>query len=161
MNITIIYVGQLKESYFSEAVAEYEKRLIGFATVKNVYIKESRVDDTSSSNADFNAAIEDEGTRILQAMPPPSKAVGIALCIEGKLFSTEKLKDVFENARFDGKDLCFVIGGSRGLSEKVKSACAIRLSMSPMTFPHRLARVMLLEQIYRCSSIIKGSKYHK
>lgn len=161
MNITIIHVGQLKESYFAEAVAEYEKRLIGFANVKSIHIKESRVDDNSSSEAYFNAALEDEGTRIIQALPSVTKAVSIALCIEGKLFSTDELKDVFDNSRHDGKDLCFVIGGSRGLAEKVKSACSLRMSMSPMTFPHRLARVMLLEQIYRYSSIIRGGKYHK
>ncbi|OGO88713.1 MAG: hypothetical protein A2Y17_06125 [Clostridiales bacterium GWF2_38_85] len=161
MNITIIHVGQMKESYFTEAVAEYEKRLSKFCTVKNIYIKEARIDDNNVSETEISSALELEAENILEALPPAAKCVNIALCIEGKLFSTEKLYDMINSARLDSKDLCFVIGGSRGLSEQVKSKCTYRMSMSPMTFPHHLARVMLLEQIYRCASIIQGSKYHK
>ena len=161
MNITINHVGKMKEAYYAEAVEEYEKRLSKFSTVKNIYIKEARIDDNSVSDAEINSALENEAGRILEALQPNSKCVNIALCIEGKLFSTEKLCEIIDETRFDGKDICFIIGGSRGLSEQVKSKCIYRMSMSPMTFPHRLARVMLLEQIYRCASIIMGSKYHK
>lgn len=161
MNINIIHVGQLKEKHFSLAAAEYEKRLSGFCKLNNIYIRESRLNKDVCSESDIAKILDDEGTRIINILPKSKKVIYIALCIEGKDFSTEDLKDLFDKARNDGLDFYFIIGGSHGLSDKVKSICHLRFSMSRMTFPHRLARVMLLEQLYRCSSMIRGGKYHK
>lgn len=157
MGIILIHVGQLKEKYFADAVAEYEKRLSSFCRVTNVLIKDIPVE----SEAQISSVLQSEGERILQVMSKHPKCLFVALCIESKGYSTYDLLALLEKATHNGQDLGFIIGGSHGLSDKVKTACAERMSMSGMTFPHRLARVMLLEQIYRCSSIIKGSKYHK
>ena len=157
MNVILIHVGQLKEKYFADAVAEYEKRLGGFCRLTNVLIK----DTPAENEAQIELALQNEGEKILQAMSKHPKCLFAALCIEGKSYSTYDLLSLIDKATLRGQDIGFIIGGSHGLSEKVKAACAERMSMSSMTFPHRLARVMLLEQIYRCSSIIKGSKYHK
>lgn len=157
MNIVLIHVGQLKEKYFADAVSEYEKRLGGFCKIINVLIKDIPVE----SEAQIEPALQSEGERILQAMAKFPRCLFVALCIEGRGYSTADLAELIENAALHGQDIGFIIGGSHGLADKVKSACTERMSMSKMTFPHRLARVMLLEQIYRCSTIIKGGKYHK
>ena len=157
MNVILIHVGQLKEKYFADAVAEYEKRLGRFCRLTNVLIKDMPTD----SEGQIESALQNEGERILQAMAKHPRCLFTALCIEAKSYSTFDLVELFEKATQNGQDLGFIIGGSHGLSDKVKAACAERMSMSAMTFPHRLARVMLLEQIYRASSILKGGKYHK
>lgn len=155
MNVTIIHVGDLKEDYYAEAVKEYEKRLCRFCRVKNVEIKEEKLPDKPSDGA-IKAALEAEGKKITDAMP--ERSYKIALCVEGKQLSSEELAAVIENAK---KDITFIIGSSHGLSEQVKSVCDLRLSVSKMTFPHRLMRVILAEQIYRAFSINAGSSYHK
>ena len=157
MNIVIIHVGALKEKYFADAVAEYEKRLSSFCRLSNILIK----DIPCYNEAQIELALQYEGERILQAIAKYPKCFFVALCIEGKGYTTYDLVELIEKAAHRGQDIGFIIGGSHGLSEKVKAACNERMSMSAMTFPHRLARVMLLEQLYRCSSIIKGGKYHK
>ena len=155
MNVTVIQVGDLKEEYYAEAVKEYEKRLSRFCRVKNVLIKEEKLPDKPSDGA-IKTALEAEGKKILDAMP--DKSYKIALCVEGKQLSSEELAAVIEDAK---KDITFIIGSSHGLSEQVKSVCDLRLSISKMTFPHRLMRVILAEQIYRAFSINAGSSYHK
>ena len=104
-------------------------------------------------------ALEDEGKRILAAMPP--RSYRIALCVEGKQFSSEELAAQLDAALADCGSICLVIGSSHGLAPEVKAACRLRLSVSKLTFPHQMMRVLLLEVLYRSFSILKGSKYHK
>ena len=155
MNVTVVHVGDLKEKYYKEAVAEYEKRLGRFCRVKNVQIKEEKLPDDPSAS-EIAAALSAEGKRILEALPERSYA--IALCVEGKQLSSEELAAVIADA---ARDITFVIGSSHGLADSVKKACDLRLSVSKMTFPHRLMRVILAEQIYRAFSINAGSSYQK
>lgn len=155
--ITIISVGNLKEKYFAEAVKEYEKRISAYAEVRDINLKEENLDNLREG--DIAAALEKEGTAILGAMPP--RAYKVALCVEGKTLSSEKLAELVEAAKNTQGEICFVIGSSHGLSPKVKAACDYRLSVSALTFPHRLMRVILTEAIYRALSIANGGKYHK
>ena len=159
MNINIICVGKLKEDYLRNACAEYQKRLGAFCRLKITELQPARLPE-SPNDSQINAALEDEGKQILSRIAA-NEAV-FAMCIEGKMLSSEKLSEEIENYALKGfGSLCFIIGGSHGLSPAVKARANFRLSMSPMTFPHQLARVMLLEQIYRAFMISNGGKYHK
>ncbi len=158
LKITVITVGQLKESYYREAVAEYEKRISAYARITDINLKEAPFDEKSGETA-VAAALEDEGERILSHIP--KGAYKIALCIEGKQYTSEQLAGILEDISTSTGECVFIIGSSHGLADKVKRACDMRLSMSKMTFPHRLARVMLTEAIYRSLSINRGLKYHK
>ncbi len=155
----IIYLGGEKETYYKEAANEYIKRLGAFCSFTEKVIKDEKLPQNPSQTV-INAALEKEADRILSEIKP--KHLKIAMCIEGKQMSSEELAAVFEDVPQRGlSGITFIIGSSEGLSERVKKACDIRLSMSKMTFPHRLARVMLLEQIYRGFAICSGMKYHK
>lgn len=155
--VTIISVGNLKEKYFAEAVKEYEKRISAYAEIRDINLKEENLDNLREG--DITAALEREGTAILNAMPP--RAYKVALCVEGKSLSSEKLAELVDNAKNTQGEICFIIGSSHGLAPKVKAACDYRLSVSALTFPHRLMRVILTEAIYRALSISNGGKYHK
>ena len=157
--VTILCVGKLKEKFYAEAVAEYSKRLKRHCTLEIVELPESRLPDDPSP-AEIRQALAAEAA-LIEAKLPKGGAV-IAMCIEGKELSSTQLADKIEQVSVDGSStICFVIGGSFGLDDSVKKRGTFNLSMSPMTFPHMLARVMLLEQIYRALSINKGTKYHK
>lgn len=159
LNINIICVGKLKEDYLRMACAEYEKRLGAFCRLKITELSPARLPEEPNA-AQISAALADEGKRIL-ACVKPGDAV-FTLCIEGKELTSPALAEKIEKYAVDGfGSLCFIIGGSHGLAPEVKSASSFRLSMSPMTFPHQLARVMLLEQLYRSFMITNGGKYHK
>ncbi len=159
MKISIIAVGKIKERYFSDACNEYAKRLGAFCRFSVTEISEYKCPD-NPSQADIKVTIENEGSRILAAIP--NGAAVIPMCIEGKEKSSEELADFISDAAVKGiSNICFIIGGSWGLDERVKLAGMQRLSISPMTFPHTLARVMLHEQIYRAFTIINKTKYHK
>lgn len=159
MNINIICVGKLKEDYLRNACAEYQKRLGAFCRLKITELQPARLPE-NPNDTQINAALEDEGKQILSKIAA-NEAV-FAMCIEGKMLSSEKLSEEIESYALKGfGSLCFIIGGSHGLSPAVKARANFRLSMSPMTFPHQLARVMLLEQIYRAFMISNGGKYHK
>ena len=159
LNIDIICVGKLKEDYLRMACAEYEKRLGAFCKLRITELTPSRLPD-NPNQAQINAALEDEGTRIIAKLAPNTAV--FAMCIEGRQMPSEKLSAEIEKCAVSGYgSLAFIIGGSHGLSPAVKSKAAYRLSMSEMTFPHQLARVMLLEQIYRAFMISSGTKYHK
>ncbi len=154
-SVTIIHVGDFKEKFFREAENEYIKRLKPFCEYKTIAIKE---EDTFGEDSEklIVRALDKEATAIRNAIP--KNAFKIAMCIEGKQLSSTELASVFsENPR----PICFIIGSSFGLDEKLKRECDLRLSMSKMTFPHMLARVMLAEQVYRAFSINNGKKYHK
>ena len=155
MNVTVIHVGDLKEKYYRDAVGEYEKRLGRFCRLKNVEIREEKLPEDPSEKL-MTAALSAEGKKILQAIPERSFVT--ALCVEGKQLSSPELAKTLFCAE---RDLTFIIGSSFGLSPEVKAAADLRLSVSPMTFPHRLMRVILAEQIYRAFSINAGSAYHK
>jgi len=157
--VTLISVGRLKEDFFKLAEKEYVKRLGSFCDLKIIEVTQQQL-PTNPSNGQIEAALTAEADEILSKIPKGSEI--ISLCIEGKLYSSEELCEIIEgNANVGSGSVTFIIGGSFGLSEKIKSKSKIRLSMSKMTFPHRLARVMLLEQIYRAYQIKTGSRYHK
>lgn len=159
LNINIICIGKLKEDYLRSASAEYEKRLGAFCRLKITELSPSRLPDNPNPSQ-IEAALCDEGERIISKISP-NDAV-FALCIEGKELSSEELSREIEKCAVSGfGSLCFIIGGSHGLSSQVKSRAKFKLSMSRMTFPHQLARIMLLEQIYRSFMISSGGKYHK
>ncbi len=159
LKVTLLCVGKCKEKYWRDACAEYEKRLSAFCRFQLVEVEEERAPDNPSS-AQIEQIITAEGKRILDKIP--SGATPIPLCIEGKPISSPDLARRMDSLAVGGSShLVFIIGGSWGLSPAVKSAASWHLSMSPMTFPHQLARVMLLEQIYRAFQITNGGKYHK
>ena len=158
INVKLIALGNLKEGYLREAFSEYSKRLGGLCRFEMVELKEHKLPD-SPSKSEIATALEEEGKRILALLPP--RAYKIALCVEGKQLSSEELAAKIDEAAAHTSEIIFVIGSSHGLSDKVKAACDMRLSISKMTFPHQLIRVVIAESIYRSFSIIKGTKYHK
>ena len=159
LRVHIVHVGTVKEKYLTDAIGEYEKRLSAYCTLDNISIKEERLPD-KPSEAEIAAALMREGERILGAIPP--RAFSIALCVEGKQLTSEKFSEKLSALANDGfSDIYLIIGGSDGLSVAVKRACHMRLSISEMTFPHQLMRVILLEQLYRAFNIASGGKYHK
>lgn len=159
LNVTLLCVGKLKEDYWRAACAEYEKRLGAFCRFRLIEVAEERLPDNPST-AQIAATIEAEGKRLLEKLP--KEAAVIPLCIEGKELDSPALAGYIDRLTVGGTShIALVIGGSWGLSDQVKNRASLRLSMSPMTFPHQLARVMVLEQIYRAFHISSGGKYHK
>ena len=159
LNITLICVGRLKEPYLQGACDEYCKRLKTLCKCTVVELQPERLSESPSAG-EIAAALEKEGKRILEKVP--SGAAVIAMCIEGKQLSSQELAQKLAAFAVSGTgSLAFVIGGSFGLSDSVKQKSILRLSVSRMTFPHQLFRVMLLEQIYRALQINAGAKYHK
>ncbi len=159
MQINIIYVGNIKDKYFSDAVKEYEKRLSAYCKVVNTEIKETKIPENASA-AQINKAIEEEGEKILSVLP--QKSYKIALAVEGAMLSSEELAKKIDLSLTGGySSISFIIGGAFGMSEKVKKSCDMMLSVSRMTFTHRMMRVIILEQIYRAYNILSGGKYHK
>ena len=157
--INLIYVGNIRENYLLAAVAEYEKRLSAYCRLVCTEIKEEKLPD-DPSQAQTEAAMKKEGERILAVLS--RKSMKIALCVEGKQLSSEEFSSLIKNAENSGfSQISFIIGGAFGLSEEVKKVCDFRLSLSKMTFTHRFARILLLEQIYRAENIAAGGKYHK
>lgn len=148
LNIKLICVGKLKEKFYKDACAEYEKRLGGLCRLEICQLDEER------------GGVAAESASVLARVP--KGAFVISMCVEGAQLSSEELAQKIDALQTGGcGSLCFIIGSSNGLDESVKAASALRLSMSRMTFPHHLARVMVLEQIYRALSIMRGGKYHK
>ena len=157
--VTLICVGKLKEKFYVQATAEYAKRLSRFCKLEIVELPESRLSD-SPSPAEISQALTAEAALIEAKLPKGSALV--AMCIEGEELSSPQLAEKMRQFAVSGvSNLTFLIGGSVGLSPAIKAQADFRLSMSPMTFPHHLARVMLLEQIYRAYQINAGTKYHK
>lgn len=159
MNINFIAMGKLKESWYREACAEYLKRLGAYVAPK---VSEPAPVDLPQkpSPAQIEAALRQEAVKIREQIKPGSFTV--AMCIEGRTLSSEQLAQKLETAAGQGfSTVNFLVGSSFGLDEELKKQADLRLSMSPMTFPHSLARVMLMEQVYRAYSIINNGKYHK
>lgn len=158
MTVTVISVGGVKEEYLARAIEEYKKRLSLYAKVDEVVLKEEKIQDEDDAS-EVARALEREGETILRALP--RDAYKVALCVEGVQFDSVALaKKLEEGASVSGK-IALVIGSSHGLSEKVKRACDLRLSVSKLTFPHQLMRALLFEILYRSFTIMKGKRYHK
>lgn len=159
LNVTVIVPGKLKEKYLQEAQSEYQKRLTAFCKINIIEVSVERL-PSEPSDAEIAAALEKEGKRILAAIPNQSYIY--ALCIEGKQRPSASLSKELDRLAVSGTShVTFLIGSSFGLSDEVKQSADTSLSMSEMTFPHQLARIMLLEQLYRAFQISSGGKYHK
>ena len=159
LSIHLICVGKLKEKFYREAVEEYTKRLSAYCKLNLVELPEVKLPQ-NPSQGEIQAALDKEGAAIRAKIP--QNASVIAMCVEGKTRSSEELAALVRTWEQNAaKHLVFVIGGSYGLHPSIKEEAWVRLSMSPMTFPHHLARVMVLEQIYRAFKINEGSSYHK
>ena len=158
-DITLLTVGKLKEKFYLSAAAEYEKRLKAYCRFSMIELPETRLPNDPSP-AEIAAGLEKEAELILARIPK-----GAFFCVltpEGKSLSSEALAEKLEQVKLSGKSAaCFLIGSSFGMAPRVKAAADLKLSMSAMTFPHHLARIMVLEQLYRAEAIQVGSKYHK
>lgn len=158
-DITLIVMGKLKEKFYTEASQEYIKRLKGYCRFQLIELPEVRLPETPSP-AEISAGLEKEAETILAKIPK-----GSWFCVftpEGKLLTSEALAQQIRNVKLSGKNsTCFLVGSSFGISPRLKAVADLKLSMSPMTFPHHLARIMVLEQLYRAEAIQAGSKYHK
>lgn len=158
LNVKFITLGTLKEAYLRDAAAEYEKRLGGFCRFEHIQLKEERISDNPSEAEKANA-LEREAAKIISEIPP--RAYCVAMCVEGKQKSSEELAELLDEVSNRTSDICFIIGSSYGLANSVKQRADLRLSVSKLTFPHQLMRVLLLEAVYRAFNIQKGTKYHK
>ncbi len=157
--ITLITIGKLKEKFYIAAAEEYKKRLQGFCRFSILELPETRLPDTPSP-AEISAGLEKEAQLIEAKIP--KNAWFCVLTPEGNMLSSEQLAKKINGIKLSGKSCaCFLIGSSFGISQRIKEIANYKLSMSPMTFPHHLARVMVLEQLYRAETIQVGSKYHK
>ncbi len=154
----IIALGDLKEKFFKEACSEYAKRLSRFCSLEICELTPVRLSE-NPSQSEISSALKKEAELIFKKIPQNSRV--ISLCVEGRELSSESLATEIKKNVDSGTSLCFIIGSSYGLAGEVKERSNMRLSLSQMTFPHKLFRVMLLEQIYRGFMINEGSKYHK
>lgn len=158
INLTVIAVGRLKEKYLRDGCGEYAKRLSAFAKVNVIEIDEERCADNPSP-AQISCVIAKEGERIIKKIPKGAEV--IPLCIEGREYSSPDFSKLIENISMTNSSICLIIGGSFGLSDEVKALGKTKLSFGKMTLPHQLARMVLLEQLYRAFSISANTKYHK
>ena len=159
MNITVIALGKLKEKYLTDAISEYSKRISAYGKLQIIELTPIRLSD-NPSQTEIDNALSKEAEEIKKKIPNNSYV--FSLCIEGKEKSSESFAKAINDATLNGKsNIVFIIGSSFGLSPEIKNLSDFKLSFSPMTFPHQLMRVMLLEQIYRAFQINNNGKYHK
>lgn len=159
MKITVIAVGKVKEKFYRDAIGEFEKRLSKYCRLEIIEVADEKTPDNASKAEELKIKAK-EGDRILSAIKEDMYAV--ALAIEGRQLSSVELADKINKLGISGtSSIAFIIGGSLGLDERVMNRADYKLSFSPMTFPHQLMRVILLEQIYRSYRIISGEPYHK
>lgn len=157
--VTLICSGKLREKFYVSAFEEYRKRLGAFCRFQCIELAEERLPE-EPSEGEIRRALEKEAEAVEKALP--KNAYVIAMCVEGKQLSSPQFAQLFLDREQSGKpDMCFLIGSSFGMHERLKQQADLRLSMSSMTFPHHLARVLLAEQIYRAYQINRGSRYHK
>lgn len=160
LRVNIICIGKIKEKYFTDAINEYSKRLSAFCKFSVIELAEEKIRNNNPNQSQIDEVIQAEGKRILQKIGVSDYVA--AMCIEGKLMSSEELSKTLDSVSLSGKStISFIIGGSYGLSDEVKNRSDLRLSMSRMTFPHQMARMILSEQIYRAFEISTNGKYHK
>lgn len=159
MNINVICIGKIKEKYWTDAINEYSKRLAPFCKFRIIELPEEKIKSNPNAS-NILATVNAEGKKICEKITPSSYT--IAMCIEGTIISSEDMSQKINAVALNGfSTINFIIGGSWGLSDEVKSKASFKLSMSKMTFPHQMARVILTEQIYRSFEIINNGKYHK
>jgi len=158
IKIKIVSLGKLKEDYLRLASSEYQKRLSRYASLEIVELSPVSLPD-NPSKSQIDGALNTESEMIAKQIPKDFFVT--ALCVEGKIISSEEFAEKISSLSNIGKNLCFIIGSSYGLSNKIKEKADLRLSLSKMTFPHQLFRILLLEQIYRAFKINEGSTYHK
>ncbi len=158
VQLTLITVGTLKEDYLKEAASEYKKRLSQYARVEEINIKEETIRN-EDDKSEIARALDVEASKIISAIP--RDAYKIALCIEGKQYDSVELARIIGDAADSTGKIALIIGSSHGLAERVKAECKLRLSISKLTFPHQLMRVILYETLYRSFTIIAGKRYHK
>ncbi len=158
MNVSIICVGKLKEKYLKDAVAEYTKRLSRFAKLDIIELPDEKIPDKASQKEE-EQVLASEGNLILSKIKASSFVV--AMCVEGKLISSEELSELCEAAAMQKGHITFIVGGSLGLDERVKKRADKCISFGRITLPHQLIRVVLAEQIYRAFKISNGETYHK
>ncbi len=157
--VTLICVGKMKEPYYAAAFEEYRKRLGAYCRFSLLEVPEQRLPEEPSEK-ELAAALEKETGEIERVLP--AGAVVVAMCVEGESLSSPDFARRIDAWQTSGNSrLCFIVGGSCGLSERVKRRADLRLSVSEMTFPHHLFRVMLAEQLYRAFNLIDGGRYHK
>lgn len=164
MNFVILHMGEGKERYYKEAFDEYCKRMNSFGSLTSVPLKPWKTPGRELSPDEIRLALEKEAEIFEEKLSSPklAKSYKIALCIEGKEMSSEALAQLIDRVAGSGwNTVVFLIGSSWGLHERIKGMCDLRLSFSPMTFPHSLFKVMLAEQIYRAAGILAGNQYHK
>ena len=159
LTVTLITDGKIKEKYFTDAIAEYSKRLSRYCKLNIIELKDEPTPD-NPSNREKDAVLKKEGDRIAEKIS--KSAYVVALCIEGKMRDSVEFSKLIEQTAADGNsEIVFIIGGSLGIHDEIKRRADLKLSFSEMTFPHQLMRVILLEQIYRAFNISGGGKYHK
>lgn len=159
LGVKLICVGKMREKFYIDAFHEYQKRLQAYCKFECIELMETRLPDVPSDGEIF-AALEKESAEIIKNIP--QNAYVVAMCVEGRQIPSEDMAKLIAERENSGRPrLCFIIGGSFGLADTVKNRADLRLSMSKMTFPHHLARVMLAEQVYRGFKINEGSRYHK
>ncbi|MCH5210242.1 MAG: 23S rRNA (pseudouridine(1915)-N(3))-methyltransferase RlmH [Oscillospiraceae bacterium] len=158
MNINLITVGKIKEKYFTAAIDEYTKRLSRFAKVNIIEVADEKIPDNASEK-EIERIKNAEGDKILSKLPQNS--FNIAMCIEGTELPSERIAKKISDISMTSSSITFIIGGSLGLSDAVKERAMLRLSFGPITLPHQLMRVVLLEQIYRAFKINNNENYHK
>lgn len=159
VKVTLIAVGKIKEKFYTEAVAEYAKRLSAYCTFEVIEVKDEKTPDNPSAT-EKQMVLDREAERIIAKIPKGAKV--ITLCVEGKQMTSEEFAAMLSKTAADGTSkVAFIIGGSMGLSEEVKKLSSLRLSFSEMTFPHMLMRVIFTEQLYRAFTITEGKTYHK
>ena len=158
VNVTFISVGTLKEGYLKEACAEYKKRLMQYARVDEINLKEESIRNEDDAS-EIERALAAEGEKILAAAPKDSYK--IAMCVEGTQYDSPALAQIISRAVDKSGKITLIIGSSHGLADTVKRKCDLRLSISKLTFPHQLIRPVLYEVMYRSFTIISGKKYHK
>ncbi len=159
LNVKIIATGDFKENYLRDACAEYKKRLGAWCKLEEIILKEEKLPD-NPSQSQIDKSLDIEAKRVLEKISP--RAYVIAMCVEGKQLSSEELAEKIEQIQGNGfSEIVLIIGSSFGLSPEVKNRADYKLSISKLTFPHQLLRVILHEAVYRALSIINGTRYHK
>lgn len=158
LKIKIISVGKIKEKSLKDLIAEYEKRLSRYLKLECIEISDLSVNENPTQN-EINSILEKESVEIIKKIN--DRAFIISMCIEGKMQSSEKFAKLISETSMNYSEIDFIIGSSHGLSDTVKRKSHLKLSMSDMTFPHNLAKLMLIEQIYRACKINSNESYHK
>ena len=158
VHLSIITVGTLKEDYLKSAVSEYKKRLLQYARVDEINIKEETIYN-ENDRSEIDRALRSEGDKILAAIPKDSAV--IALCVEGREYDSPALAERIGQMQSENGKITLIIGSSHGLCDAVKARADMKLSISRLTFPHQLMRPLILEIMYRSFTIINGKKYHK